>query len=153
MCWNVNQSCQSYRHVSRSSLAARPIGLSLSQVVKLCFNNQNNKIKMSQSSQSSESVVVPLLSTEKSTDYYLKLPPTKNEQQQNWNRKEKYIWFFTLLFGVRQLSYRLNFSPWTFISDTLFFTSYICITQTLNLIQKSTFNRSTFISHTYRTYH
>ena len=65
-------------------------------------------------SKSSQSLIVPLLSTtEKSTDFYLKLP-TKREQQ-NWNRKEKYVWFFTLLFGVR-------LSPFnsTFISHTDF---------------------------------
>lgn len=41
----------------------------------------------------------PLLSPAKtSTDFLIKLPKTDN--QLHWTRKEKYVWFFTLLFGT-----------------------------------------------------
>ena len=44
----------------------------------------------------------PLMcSNEKSKEIFLKLP-AKNEYHQ-WTRKEKYVWFFTLLFGTTAL--------------------------------------------------
>ena len=41
----------------------------------------------------------PKLNSEK-TDFYLKLSVDPKEELSNWNRKEKYVWFFTLLFGT-----------------------------------------------------
>merc|ERR1712223_202257 len=42
-----------------------------------------------------------MCSNEKSKEIFLKLP-AKNEHHQ-WTRKEKYVWFFTLLFGTTAL--------------------------------------------------
>ena len=48
----------------------------------------------------SESSLPLLTSTEnKSTDFYLKIPHNDNSTG-FWTRKEKYAWFFTLLFGT-----------------------------------------------------